>query len=734
MVPARLCCVILALAGLVPAAGSQEKGDGPAAKTVEDIARECKPAVAVITVTGRDGKQHGLGTGFVVSADGLIATNLHVIGEARPITVQIGKKKYAVTSVHASDRALDLALVKIDAKDLPVLELGDSDQLKDGQAVVALGHPRGLEHSVVSGVVSGRQKIEGKAMIQLAIPIESGNSGGPLLDLHGKVQGIVTLRSQVTPNLGFAVPVNSLKSLLKKPNPVSIERWVTIGTLNAEEWEAVFEGRWRQRNGKILVDGPGVGFGGRSLCLSKREVPAVPYEVSVMVRLDDEAGAGGLAFHADGGDKHYGFYPSNGNLRFVRFDGPDVYSWTVLFNQPSPHYKPGEWNTLKVRVEKDRFLCYVNDKLVYESKDQAFKSGKVGLAKFRDTSLEFKHFQLGETVATAAPPAELVERVAKALVGFDGNIGRDLLDKLAQDAPASLAILREKAKKLEQEAAQLRLLAEQVHVERVLAELAKAVEGDDSKIDLARAALLIARLDNEELDVVSYHKQVERMAHELKDKLPKDAAAKDKLAALTKYLFEERGFHGSRSEFYNRANSYLSDVLDDREGLPLTLAVLFIDLAARLDLKLDGVGLPVRFVVQYRAGKGPATYIDVYEGGKQLSRKEAEKLVADVTGEPARKADFAPMTRRAILVRMLANLTNAAQKEADSRGFLRYQDAIVVLLPDDAQQRLTRAAARYRVGDRSGAIADLDYLLAKNAPGVDRQKLLELRKVLDQEK
>src|SRR5439155_6014883 len=341
-------------------------------------------------------------------------------GEARPISVQLGKKKYPVTSVHASDRALDLALVRIEAKNLHALDLGDSDQLKDGQGVVALGHPRGLEHSVVSGVVSSRQKIDGRSMIQLAIPIESGNSGGPLLDMHGKVQGIVTLRSQVTAYLGFAMPVNALKALLKKPNPISIEGWVTIGTLNPEEWLTVSEGRWRQRNGKILVDGPGVGFGGRSLCLSKRDVPEIPFEIAVMVKLEDEAGAGGLAFHADGGDKHYGFYPSNGNLRFVRFEGPDVYSWKILFNEADPHYKAGEWNTLKVRVEKDRILCYVNDHLVVESNDIALQAGRVGLAKFRNTRAEFKHSQVARQLAEPTPPADLVKRINQSVAKLPG--------------------------------------------------------------------------------------------------------------------------------------------------------------------------------------------------------------------------------------------------------------------------------------------------------------------------
>src|SRR5438132_7726393 len=114
MVHPRLCFVVLILAlvaALTAERGiSQEKAGEGDTRTVEQLAEQSKPAIAVITVTGRDGKQRGLGTGFVVSPDGLIATNLHVIGEARPISVQLGKKKYPVISVHASDRALDLAL------------------------------------------------------------------------------------------------------------------------------------------------------------------------------------------------------------------------------------------------------------------------------------------------------------------------------------------------------------------------------------------------------------------------------------------------------------------------------------------------------------------------------------------------------------------------------------------------------------------------------------------------
>ena len=110
--------------------------------TVAALAERALKSVVVVSFSGRDGKQQGLGTGFVVSADGLIATNLHVIGEARPIDVQFADgRTFAVTAIHATEKSMDLAVLKIDATELPVLELGDSDTLKQGEQIIALGNP-----------------------------------------------------------------------------------------------------------------------------------------------------------------------------------------------------------------------------------------------------------------------------------------------------------------------------------------------------------------------------------------------------------------------------------------------------------------------------------------------------------------------------------------------------------------------------------------------------------------
>jgi serine protease Do len=732
-----LFIVGLVLLGFQTARAAEPAAPADAVKSlgVEELAKKVRPSVVVITVRGRDGKREGLGTGFVVSADGLIATNRHVIGEGRPIRVETADgKRYEVTAIHASDRKLDLAVLRIEAKGLTPLELGDSSTLKDGQAVIAMGNPQGLTHSVVAGVVSGRREMDGRPMIQLAIPIEPGNSGGPLLDMRGRVHGLLTIKSLVTANLGFAVASNTLKPLLKKPNPVPMSAWLTIGALDGEEWEPKLGGQWRQRAGRIIAEGLGQGFGGRTLCLSKRDLPALPCEIAVRVRLHDEAGAAGLIFHSDGGDTHYGFYPSGGQLRLTRFDGPDVFAWKVLQQKASPHYRRGEWNTLKVRLEKDRIRCFVNDQLVIESTDDGYTKGRVGLAKFRDTVAEFRHFRIAKEVPPLDPAAAVIARIGKTLdnLPLKSKPGSELVERLAPDGPIGMKVLRQRALQLEEQAARLRQLAAAVHQQNVLTELVRVLHVKEVNIDLLHAALLIARLDNEDVEIEPYRHEIERMADKITARLPKKADDMARLTALNQFLFEERGFHGSRGDYYNRSNSYLSEVIDDREGIPITLAVLYIELGRRLGVRLEGVGLPGHFVVRHVPAKGEPRLIDVYEGGQALSKEEAGKKVAEITGRPMRDEHLAAVHKRAIVVRMLHNLLNVAQNEKDKEGMLRYVNVIVTVDPETAPERGMRAGLRYQAGDLQGALQDVDWLLEHQPEGLDVEKVREFRRLLAQ--
>ena len=239
-------------------------------EAIRDLVRRTRNSVVMITVAGRDGREAGIGTGFVVGADGLIATNLHVIGEARPITVRFPDgRELPVTEIYASDHQLDLAVLRVSDQGLQPLPLAwtENEKVAQGQSIVALGNPMGLRDSVVSGVVSGHRQIDGRRMLQIAMPIEPGNSGGPVLDLRGRVVGIVTLKSMITPNLGFAIEIAELQALLSHPNPIPMNRWETIGSLDPTRWSPRLGARWQQRAGKIVVSEAGEGFGGaRSVC------------------------------------------------------------------------------------------------------------------------------------------------------------------------------------------------------------------------------------------------------------------------------------------------------------------------------------------------------------------------------------------------------------------------------------------------------------------------------------
>lgn len=712
---------------------SGRSGPAPMDKSVEELAAVVKKSVVVVTFTGRDGQQQGLGTGFVVSEDGLIATNLHVIGEARPIRVQLyDGRKFDVTSVHATERSHDLAVLKIDAKDLPVLPLGNSDELKEGQAVIAIGNPLGLERSVVSGVLSGRRDIDGRSMLQIALPIERGNSGGPLLDMQGRVHGLVTVKSLKTDNLGFAIAVNSLKPLLQNPNPIPMSRWLTIGAIDPEEWTVLPGGRWRQRAGLISVDGRGGGFGGRALCLSTQTTPDLPYEVAVQVKFTPEDGAAGLVFHADGGDKHYGFYPSNGGLRLSRFDGPDVYSWAVLREAKSPALKKDGWNWLKVRVESDRFTCYINGEQVFEMNDSTYKLGKVGLCKFRQTEADYKGFQVGKTVSDERPNEELQSRVKNVLNGWTGDDVAELTaaQSLASEKEDVTGILEQQAKSLEIRASQIRRLASDVHATKTLTEFQKVASANP--IDLLRGALLIAQLDNPELDIEGYVQEVERHARRVKAGLPAETTEDDRLTALNRYMFEEQGFHGSRTDYDNRSNSYVNEVLDDREGLPITLTVVYIEIARHLGLNVVGVGMPGHFLARHEPQSGSNQLVDVFERGRRLTPEEAQQKFEDVSEYPWRASYLDTISPKATLERVLRNLFKVAYEARELERMLRYTDAILILSPDSASDHMYRALLCYETQRWQQARTEIDWLTHHDTD-IDPRKIERLGRAIDQD-
>jgi serine protease Do len=169
----------------------------------------------------RQYKQRGLGSGFIVSHDGYILTNHHVVGDAEHIMVKLADGREVKAKLVGTDPKSDVAVIKIKGDDLPVLPLGDSDTLEVGEWVVAIGNPFGLTHTITVGVVSAKGRsgmgIEDyEDFIQTDAAINPGNSGGPLINLQGKVIGINTAiysRSGGYMGIGFAIPINMVKAI-----------------------------------------------------------------------------------------------------------------------------------------------------------------------------------------------------------------------------------------------------------------------------------------------------------------------------------------------------------------------------------------------------------------------------------------------------------------------------------------------------------------------------------------
>lgn len=169
------------------------------------------------------GPEGGLGSGFIVSADGYLVTNAHVVDGASKVTVALADRRELPAKVIGSDPATDIALLKVDATGLPVVELGDSDKVEVGQWVLAIGSPFGLEHTATQGIVSAvaRSLPSGSyaPFIQTDVAVNPGNSGGPLFDTEGRVIGVnsqIYSRSGGYQGLSFAIPINVTKRVVEQ--------------------------------------------------------------------------------------------------------------------------------------------------------------------------------------------------------------------------------------------------------------------------------------------------------------------------------------------------------------------------------------------------------------------------------------------------------------------------------------------------------------------------------------
>jgi regulator of sirC expression with transglutaminase-like and TPR domain len=254
----------------------------------------------------------------------------------------------------------------------------------------------------------------------------------------------------------------------------------------------------------------------------------------------------------------------------------------------------------------------------------------------------------------------------------------------------------------------------------------RAALRDEPGVALDAAALEMAAIERPGLDAVPYLEMLDRVASELDTRLGGQAGSDGPrfVRVANDYLFQELGFRGNESDYYDPSNSCLDVVLDRRTGIPITLSVVYIEVARRLGRPVFGIGLPGHFVVQYIDDEYSA-YIDPFHAGKLLTEDDCGRLAREITGvdlstEPS---TLAPVSDRYILVRMLNNLRSAYFRVKHYRKAAAVMDLLVEAFPDNADYYKARGVARLHLREFVAAKNDLEKYLKLSPKAEDRAEI-----------
>ena len=257
-----------------------------------------------------------------------------------------------------------------------------------------------------------------------------------------------------------------------------------------------------------------------------------------------------------------------------------------------------------------------------------------------------------------------------------------------------------------------------------LLELSELVSRPDGRIDLARAALSIARWEYPRLDVDAYLERLDGLARAV-DGVRRSPDALGRLHRLREYLFVEQGFAGNRDEYYDPRNSFLNDVLDRRQGIPITLSLVLMEVGKRLGLAIEGIGLPGHFIAGARLDDSQIL-LDPFNGGEEIIRdfdSIREELVGGVVGRPVTllPEHYAPVSGRQLLTRMLANLKGAYWRRQEWDRVVGAIDRLLVLDPKAAGEWRDRGVAWSNLGEVRRGLGDWERYLTEFPDAEDHE-------------
>jgi len=260
---------------------------------------------------------------------------------------------------------------------------------------------------------------------------------------------------------------------------------------------------------------------------------------------------------------------------------------------------------------------------------------------------------------------------------------------------------------------------------------AELVSRDDEQINLAEAALLIAAEEYPRIDVELYLDRLDEFGDVVRKEAAEAQTSLEIITALNTALFERLGFHGNRDTYYDPRNSYLNEVIDRRTGIPITLTVVYIEVARRIGFPIKGVGLPFHFIAKHQSPGGDL-FIDPFNAGRLVGSAGCKELISEMSGGKLdlQSSHLEAVSNKQILTRMLSNLLGIYSM-SDHRRALSIIDRLLLINPESASHIRDRGLLLAKIGDRKNAIAELERYLEHmpEAPDADtiREQIRSIR-------
>lgn len=260
------------------------------------------------------------------------------------------------------------------------------------------------------------------------------------------------------------------------------------------------------------------------------------------------------------------------------------------------------------------------------------------------------------------------------------------------------------------------------------------IQQPDEQIDLAKAALYIAQEEYPHLDPEEYLNALEIMAGEVEERLPSPPYPLRIIKTLNAYIYGDLGFTGNQLDYYDPRNSFLNDVIDLRRGIPITLALVYLEVARRIDFPMVGVGMPGHFLIRPDI-PDVEIFVDAFNGGEIIFTQDCQERLNQLYQQPVtlQPEFFAVVSHRQFLARMLTNLKYIYLKQQDFARGLGVVARILLLFPDLSQELRDRGIIHYQLQRYPEAIEDLQGYLAQAPDAEDavmiRDLLTQLRKI-----